>query len=126
MFAGAGRLDDEFMMQIGGNADVDGIDILPVQKGPVVIDHLRDAELLCQRLSAPLCPGRYRQDFDFPAPQGFIIVQMQMGRKLGPDDSNSQWWHEGLLSLSAPKYNAIGSELFQYSFFSKGFSSFCR
>ena len=100
VLAGPGRLDDEFMMQIGGNANIDGIDILPLQKAPVVIDNLGDAEFLRQCLSAPLRPGRYRQNFDLYAPQGFIIMQMQMGRKLGPDDSNSQWWHEGLLFLT--------------------------
>jgi hypothetical protein len=98
VLAGPGRLDDEFVMQIGGNADIDGIDILPVQKAPVVIDNLRDTEFLRQLLSASLRPGRYRQDFNLRAPERFIIMKMQMGCKLSPDYSNSQGWHEDLLS----------------------------
>jgi hypothetical protein len=74
----------------------DGVDILPVQPPPVVIENLRDTEFFRQGLNAPLCPGRYRRNFDLCPTQGFIIVQMQMGRKLSPDDSNAQGWHEDL------------------------------
>jgi hypothetical protein len=93
VFPGPGGLDGELRMQVRRNAEIDDVDILPLQKTPVIVIIIGNAIILCELRRVVDMPRGHRGHFDLGSPQFRQTVEVQARRELGADHPDTYSLH---------------------------------